>query len=99
MPAPKFLPVAPRMTTTPPGHVLAGVFSHAFHHCRRSRVTNGKAFTGASRREQKASRGSVQGDVAQDDLRLARLRQFAYGTKNEFAARQSFADVVVGRAL
>ena len=74
------------------GHVFASVIADALDDGSCSRVADGKAFAGAADREERACGGSVERDVADDDLRRLGARQLAARANDELAARESFAD-------
>ena len=80
------------------GHVLAAVVAGALDDADRARIAHGEAFAGDAFEIGFSGDGAVENRVADDDV-LQRIARRALGlADHDAAARQPFADIVVGVA-
>ena len=80
------------------GHVFAAMVAGAFDHRHRARVAHRKPLTGHAVEVGLALGGAVEHGIADDDV-LGAVATEIVGTANDHAAaRQSFADIVIGLA-
>ena len=78
------------------GHVFAAVVADAFDDGQGSGVADGEALAGAAGSEEGSAGGSVERDVAEDDVQLGLEGGTALASEDDFAAGQALADEVVG---
>src|SRR5450830_1136567 len=81
------------------GHVLAAVIAYALNHGADAGVANTEALAGDTSDVDLAGRGPIESHVAGDDVVLGHELGLARGEEDDLAARQAFAQVVVGVAL
>src|SRR6185312_9214690 len=81
------------------GHVLAAVVAHALDNSQCAGVADGEALARAACCKERAACGSVERDVAEDDVQFRLERRSAFAAKNDFAAGEALAYEVVGEAL
>ncbi len=79
-------------------HVFAAMIPSAFHHRRRARVAHGKAFAHDAADVGLAGQRAVQHRVAGNDVVGAVAAKIVGRAHHNAAARQAFADVVIGFA-
>src|SRR5579885_3048738 len=82
-----------------PGHVLAAVVAHAFHHRGDPAVAHAEALARLPAEEHLPARRSVERYVAHDDVLLGQEGRRARRIDHHAAAREPLAEVVVGVAL
>ncbi len=70
-----------------------------FHHRINPRIPHTEAFASHAVDVDFATGGSVEGDVADDDIFGGDEGGFGWGVEDDFTAAESFADVVVGIAF
>ncbi len=70
-----------------------------FYNCTHTRITHTEPFASHAVDVDFAAGGSVEGDVADDDVFGGDEGGFGRGVKDDFTAAESFADVVVGIAF
>ena len=81
------------------GHVLAAVIADAFDDGTRAAVAHGEPLARDAAQVRLAARRAVERHVADDDVLFGHERRLGRREHRERAARQPFADVVVGVAL
>src|SRR5438093_317738 len=86
----------PEHDDAPAGHVLASVVADAFDDRVDAAVPHAEPLTGDAADVRFAAGRPVEGDVADDDVRLGHERGAARREDDQLAARQSLAPVVVG---
>ncbi len=95
-PGPEVPPRRPEHHDPAPGHVLAPVVPHPFHHRRGPRVAHAEALPHLAAHVALAAGGPVEDDVAGDDLLLGGEGRRLVGAQHHATARQSLGQVVVG---
>jgi hypothetical protein len=80
-------------------HVFTATIADRFYHCIYTRVTNAEPFACHAVDVDFAAGGSVESDVADDDVFGGDESGFGRGIEDDFTAAESFADVVVGIAF
>ena len=95
MPAARFRPTAPRITTTPPVMYSHGVVAGALDDDRRAGVAHAAALAHDAADEDLAAGRAVADHVAGDDVLVARERGVGRRSDDDAPARESLAGVVV----
>src|SRR4051812_17513096 len=80
-------------------HVFASVIAHAFNDSSGAGIANGKAFAGESVEEGFAGGGTVEGNVADDDVLFWREARGFRRKDDEASTGEALADVVVSFAF
>ena len=96
MPAAKLRPVGSENDGTSARHVLAAVVAHPFDHGPGATVADTESFGSASAEEGLAARGTVEHDVADQDVLFRHERAFRGRIDDDASAGESLADIVVG---
>src|SRR5262249_6703297 len=79
-------------------HVLAAMVAGALHHRDRARVSYRKPLTGNAAEVALAADGAIEHRVADNDALFRHDPGVGVGARNDLAAREALADVVVGLA-
>src|ERR1700742_72651 len=80
-------------------HVFAAVVADTLDNRQSPRIADGEAFSGAAGGKESAAGGSVESNVAQDDVEFRLESSPALSAKDDLAARKPLAHEVVGHAL
>src|SRR5581483_8951982 len=89
----------PEHDNTATGHVLTSVISDAFNHCPYAAVAHSEALSRHAANVSLTTGGAIESDVANDDVVLGNKSRTRRRVDNNLAARETFADVVVGVAF
>ena len=82
----------------PAGHIFAAVVAAALGNSDSARVAHAEAFAGDAVDIGFAARRTVERHIADDDIIFGGKGGCRIGTDNQFAARKSLAEIVIGIA-
>src|SRR5687767_3653722 len=84
---------------TSASHVFASVITHSFNYGCHSRITNAETFSRLTTNKGFTGCCSIEGNVSNNNIVFWFEGRFFIGVHDEFSARQTFSEVVIGFTL